>query len=56
MEIKFDGKNESTVERFIYRYRLPGFLLKLIPVSLKQGACRNDNPTHLIQHGVKNGG
>jgi alpha-glucosidase (family GH31 glycosyl hydrolase) len=41
MEIKFNRKNESTVERFIYRYRLPGFLLQ---------DCRNDNPAHLIQH------
>jgi hypothetical protein len=50
MEIKFNRKNESTVERFIYRYRLTGFLLKLVPASLKQGDCRNDNPTRLIQH------
>jgi hypothetical protein len=41
MEIKFNRKNESTVERFIYRYRLTGFLLK---------DCRNDNLTHLIQY------
>jgi hypothetical protein len=41
MENKFNRKNESTVERFIYRYRLTGFLLK---------DCRNDDPTHLIQH------
>jgi hypothetical protein len=59
MEIKFNRKNESTVERFIYRYRLTGFLLKLVPVcpclkhtgiNLKQGDCRNDNPILLIQH------
>jgi hypothetical protein len=59
IEIKFNRKNESTVERFIYRYRLTGFLLELVPVcpclkhtgtSLKQGDCRNDNPSHLIQH------
>jgi hypothetical protein len=41
MEIKFNRKNESTVERFIYRYRLTGFLLT---------ACRNDNLNYLIQH------
>jgi hypothetical protein len=41
MEIKFNRKTESTVERFIYRYHLTGFLLK---------DCRNDNPNYLIQH------
>jgi hypothetical protein len=53
MEIKFNRKNESSVERFIYRYRLTGFLLELVPASLKQGDCRNDNPTYLIQHKAK---
>jgi hypothetical protein len=41
MEIKFNRKTESTMERFINRYRMTGFLLE---------DCRNDNPAHLIQH------
>jgi hypothetical protein len=41
IEIKFNIKIESTVEKFIYNYRLTGFLLK---------DCRNDNAAHLIQY------
>jgi hypothetical protein len=34
MEIKFNRKNESTVERFIYKYRLTGF--NIGPISIKK--------------------